>query len=51
MRDVSNRDTSTTILGHHFPHPIAVSPTAFHKMAHPDGEIAMVKGIHTDIFL
>ncbi|XP_072032431.1 2-Hydroxyacid oxidase 1-like [Amphiura filiformis] len=44
MRDVSNRDMSTTILGHHLPHPIAIGPSAFHKMAHPDGEIATVKG-------
>ncbi|XP_072030736.1 2-Hydroxyacid oxidase 1-like [Amphiura filiformis] len=44
MRDVSNRDMSTTILGHHLPHPIAIGPSSFHKMAHPDGEIATVKG-------
>ncbi|XP_072032433.1 2-Hydroxyacid oxidase 1-like [Amphiura filiformis] len=44
MRDVSNRDMSTTILGHHLPHPIAIGPSSFHKMVHPDGEIATVKG-------
>lgn len=44
MRDVSQRDTSVTVLGHRLPSPIAIGPAAFHKLAHPDGEIATVKG-------
>ena len=44
MRDVSKRDTSVTVLGRRLPFPIAVGPAAFHKLAHPDGERATVKG-------
>ncbi|XP_072028865.1 2-Hydroxyacid oxidase 1-like [Amphiura filiformis] len=43
MRDVSNRDLSTTILGQRISFPIAISPTAKHCLAHPDGEIATAK--------
>lgn len=38
MRRVSNRSTSTTILGKNVAVPIGISPTAFHKLAHPEGE-------------
>ncbi|XP_071478573.1 2-Hydroxyacid oxidase 1-like [Diadema antillarum] len=43
LRDVSNRDISTTILGHRISFPCCISPTAFHKGAHPDGELATAK--------
>ncbi|XP_072028363.1 2-Hydroxyacid oxidase 1-like isoform X1 [Amphiura filiformis] len=43
MRDVSNRDLSTTILGQQISFPIAISPTGKHCLAHPDGEIATAK--------
>ncbi|XP_072043293.1 2-Hydroxyacid oxidase 1-like [Amphiura filiformis] len=43
MRDVSNRDLSTTILGQRIAFPIAISPTGVHCMAHPDGEIATAR--------
>jgi 4-hydroxymandelate oxidase len=36
--DVSRRDASTTVLGTPVSMPILVAPTAFHKMAHADGE-------------
>ncbi|XP_071508801.1 2-Hydroxyacid oxidase 1-like [Diadema antillarum] len=39
LRDVSNRDISTTILGHRIAFPCCISPSAFHKGAHPDGEL------------
>ena len=42
--DVSNRDTSTTILGKTVSMPILVAPTAFHGLVHPDGEIATARG-------
>ena len=42
LRDVSQQDISDTILGHKISMPICVSPTAFHEMAHPDGELATV---------
>lgn len=42
--DVSERTTRTTILGHDIAAPIIVAPTAFHRLAHEDGEVATVKG-------
>jgi len=42
--DVSVIDLSTTILGVKRPHPILVAPTAYHKLAHPDGERATAEG-------
>jgi (S)-2-hydroxy-acid oxidase len=44
LRDVSTIDMSTTILGEKIDFPICVAPTALQKLAHPDGEIATVKG-------
>ena len=41
---VSSVDTSTTVLGTATPSPILVAPTAFQKLAHPDGELAMARG-------
>jgi 4-hydroxymandelate oxidase len=42
--DVSARDLSTTVLGTKIAMPVVVAPTAFHKLAHPDGEVATVRG-------
>jgi len=42
--DVSKRSTRTTVLGHEVAAPIVVAPTAFHRLAHPDGELATVRG-------
>jgi isopentenyl diphosphate isomerase/L-lactate dehydrogenase-like FMN-dependent dehydrogenase len=42
--DVSERDTSTTLLGRRCPHPIIVAPTAYHRLAHPEGEEATARG-------
>ncbi len=41
--DVSRRDLSTTLLGHRLSMPILVAPTAFQKLAHPDGEMATAR--------
>ncbi|WP_081426961.1 alpha-hydroxy acid oxidase [Sorangium cellulosum] len=38
--DVSERDMSTTVLGARVPFPILVAPTAYQRLAHPDGELA-----------
>ncbi|MDX1991533.1 MAG: alpha-hydroxy acid oxidase [bacterium] len=43
MVDVSQRDLSTSVLGQSMPMPLLFAPTAFHRMAHPDGEIATVR--------
>jgi len=42
--DVAHRDLATTVLGHRIAMPVIVAPTAFHKLAHPDGELASVRG-------
>lgn len=44
LRDVSAVDTSTTVLGTALRTPIAVAPTAYQRMAHPDGELATARG-------
>ncbi|MBL4689417.1 MAG: alpha-hydroxy-acid oxidizing protein [Nannocystaceae bacterium] len=41
--DVATRDQQTQVLGTAIDTPLFVSPTAFHKMAHPDGELATVR--------
>ena len=44
MVDVSQRSTATTVLGTPVSTPILVAPTAFHQLAHPDGEVATAQG-------
>jgi 4-hydroxymandelate oxidase len=39
LRDVSQRDMSTTVLGVPVSMPVIIAPTAFHGMAHAEGEI------------
>lgn len=46
LRDVSHRDTSTTVLGTRVPAPVLVAPTAFHCLMHPEGEVATARGTH-----
>ena len=41
--DVSARDAATTVLGQRVSMPLLVAPTAFHKMAHADGEIGTAR--------
>ncbi|XP_038077484.1 hydroxyacid oxidase 1-like isoform X2 [Patiria miniata] len=43
LRDVSKRDVRTSILGQEIAFPIAVSPTAMQRMAHPEGEVATAR--------
>ena len=38
--DVSQRSCASSVMGHDVRMPILVAPTAFHGMAHPDGELA-----------
>jgi 4-hydroxymandelate oxidase len=42
--DVSHVECSVTVLGEPMATPILVAPTAFQRIAHPDGEIAMALG-------
>jgi len=41
--DISKRDLTTTVLGQKISMPIMVAPTAFHRMASPEGEVATAK--------
>jgi 4-hydroxymandelate oxidase len=44
LRDVSSVDTSLTLWGTELRTPVAVAPTAFHRLAHPEGEVATAAG-------
>lgn len=39
LRDVSNMDISTTVLGQRIATPVCISPSAMQRMAHPIGEV------------
>jgi 4-hydroxymandelate oxidase len=41
--DVSNRDLTTTILGHILQFPLLIAPMAFQCLANPEGEIATAR--------
>ncbi|XP_065617590.1 peroxisomal (S)-2-hydroxyacid oxidase GLO4 [Quercus suber] len=41
--DVSRMDMSTTVLGYKISAPILIAPTALHKLAHPEGELATAR--------
>lgn len=43
LRDVSNVDASTTILGQYAPMPLIIAPTGFPRIAHPEGELATAR--------
>ena len=42
--DVSQLDTRTTVLGQPLDFPILMAPTAYHRIMHPEGELATVRG-------
>jgi isopentenyl diphosphate isomerase/L-lactate dehydrogenase-like FMN-dependent dehydrogenase len=44
MRDVSVRDTTCEIFGLRASLPVFVAPTAFHRLAHLEGEVATAQG-------
>ncbi|KAK3745677.1 hypothetical protein QZH41_019005, partial [Actinostola sp. cb2023] len=43
LRGISQVDLSTTVLGQTVSMPICVAPTGFHRLAHPDGELATAR--------
>ena len=43
LRDVSEIDTSTTLLGKRIPMPLVLSPTGFARIADPEGELAVAR--------
>lgn len=42
--DVSRLDCQISLLGLTLPHPILLAPAAYHRMVHPEGEIATAQG-------
>ncbi len=42
--DVSKLDTGIKLLGRELPFPILLAPTAYHRLVHPEGEVATAKG-------
>jgi (S)-2-hydroxy-acid oxidase/4-hydroxymandelate oxidase len=47
MRDVSAPELAIHVLGRSFRFPIGFSPTAFHRLVHPDGEVATARAAKT----
>ena len=45
--DVSKLDTRLKLLGQEMPFPILLAPTAYHRLVHPEGEVATAKGAGT----
>lgn len=41
--DMRTVDTSTTVLGERLTAPVMIAPTAFHRLAHPEGERATAR--------
>lgn len=44
LRDVSDVDTATTVLGTRVAAPVLVAPTAYQRMAHDEGEAGTARG-------
>jgi 4-hydroxymandelate oxidase len=44
LADVSKIDTTVTLLGETLPLPLLLAPVAYHRLAHPEGEIATARG-------
>jgi hypothetical protein len=46
LRDVSKRTMATSVLGMDTASPVLFAPTAFHKLAHPEGERETARAAH-----
>jgi 4-hydroxymandelate oxidase len=44
LADVSQLDTRTTLFGSELEHPILLAPIAYHRLYHPEGELATARG-------
>ena len=42
--DVSQLDLKTELIGQHFDLPVLLAPTAFHRLFHPEAELATIAG-------
>ena len=45
LRAPGTPDLATVLPGARVPSPVVVAPTAFHRLAHPDGEVATARGV------
>ncbi len=45
LRDVSEIDTATTVLGQPIPFPVLVPPMGLQRIVHPEGEVEMARGV------
>lgn len=45
LRDVSRRSTAAEIFGEKLTMPVLAAPTAFHRLATPEGELATARGV------
>src|ERR1700754_913725 len=45
LRDVSEIDTVTTVLGQPVPFPVLVAPMGLQRIVHPEGEVEMARGV------
>lgn len=45
LAGVDTPSTATTVLGHDLAAPVLVAPTAFHRLAHAEGELATADGV------
>jgi L-lactate dehydrogenase (cytochrome) len=43
LRDVSEVDVTSTLLGRKLAYPLVLAPTGFTRIAHPDGELAVAR--------
>lgn len=44
LRGITAVDTRSSLLGHDLAWPLLIAPSGFQKLAHPEGELAMVRG-------
>ena len=44
LRDITERNISTTVLGQEISMPVMIAPAGSHMLAHPDGEVATARG-------
>lgn len=44
LTDITKLDTKVSLFGTEMPYPILVAPTAFHRLMHPEGELATARG-------
>jgi 4-hydroxymandelate oxidase len=44
LTDVRQLDTRVSLFGQELPYPIMIAPTAYHKIMHPEGELATARG-------